>query len=62
MLEAASADLIAVASMRREHWQKIWSNNAIERLNRAIKRRAFPDRDSAIRLVGAVLQEEHEEW
>jgi putative transposase len=77
MLEAAEADLTGFAPLPREHWQKVWSNNPIERLNREIKRRAdvvqifpdradvvqiFPDRDSVTRLIGAVLQEQHEEW
>jgi transposase-like protein len=62
MLEAAEPDLTAFAPLPREHWQKVWSNNPIERLNREIKRRAdvvqiVPDRDSATRLIGAVLQE-----
>ncbi len=53
--------------MPREHWPKIWSNNPIERLGREIKRRAdvvqiFPNRDSVTRLIGSVLQEQHEEW
>lgn len=67
ILEAAEADLTAFAPLPREHWQKIWSNNPIERLNRKIKRRAdvvqiFPGRDSVTRLIGAVPQEQHEEW
>ncbi len=67
MLIDAEPDLTAFTAMPREHWQKIWSNNPIERLNREIKRRAdvvqvFPDRESVTRLIGAVLQEQHEEW
>ena len=67
MLEAAEPDLTGFASLPREHWQKIWSNNPIERLNREIKRRAdvvqvFPDSESARPLIGSVLLEQHEEW
>ncbi|MCS6712004.1 transposase [Brachybacterium sp. EF45031] len=67
MLKDAEADLTAFAAFPIEHWRKIWSNNPIERVNREIKRRAdvvqiFPSRDSATRLVGAVLQDQHEEW
>lgn len=55
------------AAMPREHWQKIWSNYPVERLNREVKRQAdvvqiFPNRESVTWLVGAVLQEQQEEW
>jgi putative transposase len=51
----------------RAHWKKIRTSNVLERVNREIKRRTrvavlFPNEESCLRLVSAVLQEIHEEW
>ena len=66
-MEEAEDDVLAHMSFPKEHWAQIHSTNPLERLNGEIKRRTdvvaiFPNEAAIVRLVGALLLEQNDEW
>jgi len=67
LMDTAKPDVLAFCAFPSDHWRKIWSNNPLERLNKEIKRRTnvvqiFPNDPAIVRLVGAILAEQHDDW
>ena len=66
-MDEAEDDVLAYMTFPPDHWSKIHSTNGLERLNCEVKRRTavvgiFPNDDALVRLVGAILLEQNDEW
>jgi putative transposase len=67
LMDEAEHDVLAYVTFPSQHRTKLHSTNPLERLNKEVKRRAdvvgiFPNEDSIVRLIGAVLLEANDEW
>jgi transposase-like protein len=67
LMDASLDDVLAYTAFPKEHWPQIASTNPLERLNGEIKRRSnvvgiFPNNRAVIRLVGALMLEQNDEW
>ncbi len=67
IMDNAEEDVLAYMTFPKEHRAKLHSTNPIERLNGEIKRRTevvgiFPNDEAIVRLVGALLLEQNDEW
>ncbi|QOJ12088.1 MAG: transposase [Chthonomonadaceae bacterium] len=66
-MREAMEDVLAHRAHPPGLWPQLASTNGLERLNREVKRRAdvvqiFPNESGVVRLVGAILMEQHDEW
>jgi putative transposase len=67
MMREAKTDVLAFTAFPRGHWQRIWSNNPIERPNKEMKHRAYvveilPNPAAFHRLATSLVIDQQDEW